>query len=298
MVCILWHLVIDFVLVSQVLFWGTILGCIYILIASGLNLIFGVMKLVNFAHGEFVIMGGYASYWAVTLLNINPYAAIFISMAITGLFGVVVERTCFRRVLGSTKVNEVLLSVGLIYILQNFMALAWTDYPRGIHSPYEKTVISLGVMNLNLDWVMAISITIAIMVGLHVVLNFTETGRAMRATSQNRRAATLMGIDVERIDMLSFGVGISLAAAAGTLLAIITSITPTAGSLPALKAFAIIVLGGLGSSAGAVIGGIAYGVVEGMAVFTLGGTWRNAIGFVVLILVLIFRPTGLFGEGE
>ena len=291
-------LVIDFVLVSQVLFWGAILGCIYILIASGLNLIFGVMKLVNFAHGEFVVIGGYVSYWAVTLLSINPYAAIFISMIVTGLFGVVVERTCFRRVLGSTKVNEVLLSVGLIYILQNFMALAWTDYPRGIRSPYEKTAISLGAVNLNLDWAIAISITIAIMVGLHVVLNFTETGRAMRATSQNRRAATLMGIDVERIDMLSFGVGISLAAAAGTLLAIITSITPSAGSLPALKAFAIIVLGGLGSSAGAVIGGIAYGVVEGMAVFTLGGTWRNAIGFVILILVLIFRPTGLFGEGE
>jgi len=291
-------LVIDFVLVSQVLFWGAILGCIYILIASGLNLIFGVMKLVNFAHGEFVVIGGYVSYWAVTLLSINPYAAIFISMIVTGLFGVAVERTCFRRVLGSTKVNEVLLSVGLIYILQNFMALAWTDYPRGIRSPYEKTAISLGAVNLNLDWAIAISITIAIMVGLHVVLNFTETGRAMRATSQNRRAATLMGIDVERIDMLSFGVGISLAAAAGTLLAIITSITPSAGSLPALKAFAIIVLGGLGSSAGAVIGGIAYGVVEGMAVFTLGGTWRNAIGFVILILVLIFRPTGLFGEGE
>jgi branched-chain amino acid transport system permease protein len=290
--------IIDIGLVSQVLFWGAILGCIYILIASGLNLIFGVMKLVNFAHGEFVILGGYVSYWAVTLLNINPYAAIFISMMITGLFGVAVERTCFRRVLGSTKVNEVLLSVGLIYILQNSMALAWTDYPQGIHSPYEKNVISLGTMKLNLDWAIAIAITIAIMVGLYVMLNFTETGRAMRATSQNRRAATLMGIDVERIDMLSFGIGISLAAAAGTLLAIITSITPTSGSLPALKAFAIIVLGGLGSPAGAVIGGLTYGVVEGIAVFTLGGTWRNAIGFVILILVLIFRPTGLFGKGE
>jgi branched-chain amino acid transport system permease protein len=153
-------------------------------------------------------------------------------------------------------------------------------------------------MNLNLDWVIAILVTIAIMVALHVLLNFTEIGRAIRATSQNRRAAMLMGIDVELIDMLSFGVGISLAAAAGTLLAIITSITPYAGSLPALKAFAIIVLGGLGSSAGAVIGGIAYGIVEETAVFTLGGTWRDAVGFIILILVLIFRPTGLFGEGE
>jgi branched-chain amino acid transport system permease protein len=291
-------LTIGFELISEVLFWGTILGCIYVLLASGLNLIFGVMKLVNFAHGEFVVLGGYVSYWAVTLLRINPYMAIFSSMIIVGFFGVIVERTCFRRVLGSTKVNEVLLSVGLIYILQNFMALSWTDYPRGIHSPYEKNVVSLGGINLNLDWGIAILVTIAIMITLHVVLNFTEVGRAIRATSQNRRAAMLMGIDVERMDMLSFGVGTSLAAAAGTLLAIITSITPYAGSLPALKAFAIIVLGGLGSSAGAVIGGIAYGIVEGTAVFTLGGTWRDAIGFVILILVLIIRPTGLFGEGE
>ncbi len=289
---------IGFDLILQVLFWGAILGCIYVLLASGLNLIFGVMKLVNFAHGEFVILGGYASYWVVTLLGINPYAAIFISMILTGLFGIFVERTCFRMVLGSTKVNEVLLSVGLIYILQNFMSLAWTDYPRGIHSPYERTAISLGFMNLNLDWVIAVGVTAAIMAALYFMLNFTKIGRAMRATSQNRRAAMLMGINVERIDMLSFGVGISLAAAAGTLLAIISSITPYSGSIPALKAFAIIVLGGLGSSAGAVVGGILYGVVEGAAVFTIGGTWRDAVGFVILILVLIVKPTGLFGEGE
>jgi len=282
----------------QILVWGLILGCIYVLLASGLNLIFGVMKLVNFAHGEFIVLGGYVSYWVVTLLNLNPYVAIFISMMVMGVFGVVIERTCFRRVLGTSKLNEILLSVGLIYILQNSMALLFTDYPRGIHSPYEKSIISLGILNLSLDWIIAIGVTVGILVGFYLLLNKTALGRAMRATSQNRKAAMLMGINVENIDMLTFGIGIAFAAAAGTLLIIITSITPYSGSLPALKAFAIIVLGGLGSPAGAVIGGLAYGIVEGAAVYLVGGTWRDAVGFIILILVLIVRPTGLFGEGE
>jgi branched-chain amino acid transport system permease protein len=289
---------ISLVTVSQVLIWGLILGCIYVLLASGLNLIFGVMKLVNFAHGEFIIMGGYVSYWIVTLLKINPYIAILLSMLVMGVFGIFVERTCFRKVLGTSKVNEILLSIGLIYILQNAMAFLWTDYPRGIHSPYEKEVISLGIMNVNLDWIIAILVTVGILVGFYFLLNKTTIGRAMRATSQNRKAAMLMGINVERIDMFSFGFGIALAAAAGTLLVIITSITPYAGALPALKAFAIIVLGGLGSPAGAVVGGLLYGIFEGLAVYIIGGTWRDAIGFIILILVLIVKPTGLFGESE
>ncbi|MFH0848522.1 MAG: branched-chain amino acid ABC transporter permease [archaeon] len=286
------------VLISQVLVWGIILGCIYVLLSCGLNIIFGVMKLVNFAYGEFIILGGYVSYWIVSLFKINPYAAIVLSMLMTGVFGIFVEWTCFRKVMGSVKVNEVILSIGLIYILQSSMSLLWTDYPRGVHSPYENTVVSLGILDLNFDWVMAALITAAIMLGLYVLINWTTIGKAMKATSQNRRGAMLMGIDVERIDMFSFGVGIALAASAGTLLVITTSITPYAGSVPALKAFAIIVLGGLGSLRGAVIGGLLYGIIENVAVFTLGGTWRNAVGFVILILVLIFRPTGLFGEGE
>ena len=288
----------SLVLITQVIVWGIILGCVYVLLSTGLNIIFGVMKLVNFAHGEFIILGGYVSFWIVSLLNINPYVAIFLSMAIVGAFGILVERVCFRRVLGSMKVNEVLLSIGLIYVLQSAMALLWTDYPRGIHSPYQRNSVSLGILDLNLDWIIATMTTIGIMIGLYALIHWTKIGKAMRATSQNRRGAMLVGIDVERVDMFSFGVGTALAASAGTLLVIMTSITPYSGNLPGLKAFAIIVLGGLGSLGGAVVGGLLYGIIESVAVFILGGTWRNAVGFIILILVLVFRPTGLFGEGE
>ncbi len=288
----------DVGIILQVLMWGVILGCIYILIASGLNLIFGVMKLVNFAHGELMMMGGYASYWITTLLGLNPYIAIVASMGIIGVLGVIIERICFRPVLGTSKLNEILLSLGLIYVLQHSAAMLWTDYPRGIHSPFEFTIIEYGALRIGLDWLIAGVITFIIMVGFYLLLRKTKVGRAMRATSQNRSAAMLMGINVGRINSITFGLGAAMAAAAGTLIAITASITPYSGAIPGIKAFAIIVLGGLGSPIGAIVGGLIFGLVESNAIFFLGATWRDAIGFLLLIIVLVIRPTGIFGEKE
>ncbi|MEM3382893.1 MAG: branched-chain amino acid ABC transporter permease [Nitrososphaerales archaeon] len=273
----------------QIIVWGLIVGCIYVLLASGLNLIFGVMKVVNFAHGEFMILGGYISYSLSIFVGLNPYLSIFVSMIVVGVLGVIIERVCFHQILGTSKLNELILSLGLIYVLQNTMSILWTDYPVLINSPFESRV---------LDWVIIIGITMLIMTGFYILIRRTKIGRAMRATSQNRVAAMLMGINVEHINMLSFGLGTALAATAGTLLAIITSITPYSGEIPALKAFTIIILGGLGSPLGAVIGGLGYGLIESVAVTVLGGTWRDAVGFIILILVLIIRPMGLFGEKE
>lgn len=282
----------------QILIWGLIVGCIYVLLASGLNLIFGVMKVVNFAHGEFMIMGGYVSYWVSILEGLNPYLSIFVSMIIVGAVGILTERICFHQVLGTSKLNELILSLGLIYVLQNAMSVLWTDYPVLIDSPFKNIIVEFGIVRMRLDWLIVIGITVLVMAGFYILIRKTKIGRAMRATSQNRVAAMLMGINVERINMFSFGLGTALAATAGTLLAITTSITPYAGEIPALKAFTIIILGGLGSPLGAVVGGLAYGLVESCAVTILGGTWRDAVGFAILILVLIVRPTGLFGEKE
>lgn len=268
------------------------------LLASGLNLIFGVMKVVNFAHGEFMILGGYVSYWFSILTGLNPYISIFISMIVVGVVGVIIEKVCFHRILGTSKLNELILSLGLIYVLQNAMSILWTDYPILIDSPFKNLIISFGIISMGIDWLVIIGITVFIMAGFYILIRRTKIGRAMRATSQNRVAAMLMGINVEQINMLSFGLGTALAATAGTLLAITTSITPYAGDIPALKAFTIIILGGLGSPIGAVVGGLGYGLVESCAVTILGGTWRDAVGFIILILVLIIRPTGLFGEKE
>ncbi|NYT06481.1 MAG: branched-chain amino acid ABC transporter permease [Methanomicrobiales archaeon] len=287
----------DIGILIQVVFWGLYAGCIYILLATGLNLIFGVMKIVNFAHGEFLMVGAYITFIFIALTGFNPYVLLFATMPVLIVTGIIVERLCFRPILGTGKLNEIFVSLGLIYIFQNTVALIWTDEWRIIQSPFVDVTVSLGLLELPLDYLIIIILTVAILSGLYLFLRKTNLGKAIRATSQNRKGAMLMGINVERMDMISFGIGTGLAAGAGTLWAVSGQVfNPYIGSIPAIKAFAIVILGGLGSIPGAIAGGLLYGIVENMATFTLGGAWKDAISFVLLIIVLIIRPTGLFGE--
>jgi branched-chain amino acid transport system permease protein len=281
----------------QILFWGLYAGCIYILLATGLNLIFGVMKIVNFAHGEFLMVGAYVTATVFALTGLNPYVIILFSMVVLVAIGAAVERFCFRPILGTGKLNEIFLSLGLIYLFQNLAALIWTDKWQSIQSPYASISIPIGPLNVPLDYIIIIVVTAIILAGLHLFLKRSRTGRAMRATSQNRKGAMLVGIDVERMDVFSFSIGCALAAAAGTLWVVSGQVfNPYMGSIPAVKAFAIIILGGLGSIPGAIIGGLIYGVAENGAAFLLGGMWKDAVSFIILIVVLVVRPTGLFGE--
>jgi branched-chain amino acid transport system permease protein len=286
---------IDVVL--QVLIWGLYAGCIYILLAIGLNLIFGVMKVVNFAHGELLMLGAYITFTFYALSGFNPYVLLAASVPTLILAGIIIERLCFRPILGTGKLNEIFISIGLIYIIQNAVALIWSDEWRIIHSPYEKITISVFGVNMPLDYLIIIITTILILIVLYLFLRKTRLGKAMRATSQNRKGAMLMGINVERMDMLSFGIGAGLAGAAGTLWVVSGQVfNPYMGSIPAIKAFAIVIIGGLGSIPGAIIGGLILGIAENFAIFTLGGAWKDAVSFIILILVLIIRPTGIFGE--
>ena len=283
--------------IFQVLIWGLYAGCIYILLATGLNLIFGVMKVVNFAHGELLMLGAYITFTFYALSGFNPYVLLAASVPTLILAGVIIERLCFRPILGTGKLNEIFISIGLIYIIQNAAALIWSDEWRIIHSPYEKITISIFGVNMPLDYLIIIITTILILIGLFLFLRKTRLGKAMRATSQNRKGAMLMGINVERMDMVSFGIGAGLAGAAGTLWVVSGQVfNPYMGSIPAIKAFAIVIIGGLGSIPGAIIGGLIYGIAENFAIFTLGGAWKDAVSFIILILVLIVRPTGIFGE--
>jgi branched-chain amino acid transport system permease protein len=283
--------------VLQVGIWGLYAGCIYILLAIGLNLIFGVMKVVNFAHGELLMLGAYVTFTFYVISGFNPYVLLAASVPILILIGVIIERLCFRPILGTGKLNEIFISIGLIYLIQNAAALIWTDEYRIIHSPFESITIAFLGVNLPLDYLIIIITTIFILVGLFLFLRRTRLGKAMRATSQNRKGAMLMGINVEKMDMLSFGIGAGLAGAAGTLWVVSGQVfTPYIGSIPAVKAFAIIIIGGLGSIPGAIIGGLILGLAENFAIFTIGGAWKDAISFLILIVVLIFKPTGLFGE--
>jgi branched-chain amino acid transport system permease protein len=278
------------------LIWGVAVGCIYILLASGLNIIFGVMKLVNFAHGQFLMIGAFLTWTVTVALGVNAYVAILISMAAVAVLGVVIERLTFRRVMGTDKLNEIFVSLGLIYIFENAALLIWGDQSQQIKSPLYGMSLSLPSVSITYDRIVAVFVVVAILVGFGLLLWKTKIGLAMRATSQINRTAMLMGINVERIYMVTFALGSALAAAAGGLYGIIFSFDSSTGAMPTIIAFAIIILGGLGSIRGAIIGGLLYGITEQLATLFLGGIWSSAVAFALLIVVLIIRPNGLFGE--
>ncbi|MFB3888654.1 MAG: branched-chain amino acid ABC transporter permease [Candidatus Bathyarchaeia archaeon] len=282
---------------AETLLWGVANGCIYILLAAGLNLIFGVMKLVNFAHGQLLMVGAFVAYETTVWAGLNPYLSIFVAMGVVALIGVILEKYAFRRVRGTEKLNEIFISLGLIYVFQNVAALLWeTNYNIRIPSPLGGLSLSLGGVSIGYDRILAMVVVAVILVGLALLTKKTKIGLAMRATSQKSDASMLMGININRVYIFTFAVGAALAGAAGALYGILFPFNPTIGALPTIKAFAIIILGGLGSIPGAVIGGLLYGIAENTAVYLLGGIWQDAIAFTLLIAVLVIRPTGIFGE--
>ena len=278
------------------LIWGVAIGCIYILLATGLNIIFGVMKLVNFAHGQFLMIGAYLTWTISVAAGLNAYVAILVSMILVAGLGVVIERLTFRRVLGTEKLNEIFVSLALIYIFENVALLIWGDQSQQIKSPFYGLSLNLPSISITYDRIVAVFVVVAVLVGFGLLLRKTKIGLAMRATSQINRTAMLMGINVERIYMITFALGSALAAVAGGLYGIIFSFNSQTGAMPTIIAFAIIILGGLGSIRGAIVGGLLYGITEQMATLFLGGIWSSAVAFALLIVVLIIRPNGLFGE--
>ncbi|MGD0070255.1 MAG: branched-chain amino acid ABC transporter permease [Candidatus Bathyarchaeia archaeon] len=278
------------------LIWGVAIGCIYMLLATGLNIIFGVMKLVNFAHGQFLMIGAYLT-WAISVAaGLNAYIAILVSMALVAGLGVVIERFTFRRVLGTEKLNEIFVSLGLIYIFENAALLIWGDQSQQIVSPFSGLSLNLQSFSITYDRIVAVFVVVAVLVGFGLLIGKTKIGLAMRATSQSNGTAKLMGINIEKIYMITFALGSALAAAAGGLYGIIFSFNAQTGAMPTIIAFAIIILGGLGSIRGAIVGGLLYGIAEQMATLFLGGIWSTAVAFALLIAVLIIRPNGIFGE--
>ena len=281
----------------QALLWGVASGCIYILLATGLNIIFGVMKLVNFAHGQLLMIGAYIAFTVTTALGLNAYVAVLVAMGAVALIGVGLERFTFRKILGTDKLNEIFISLGLIYVFENAAVLLWGNNAQQISSPLQGLQLSLSQdIAISYDRLSAILIVIIILVALFLLLKKTKIGLAMRATSQKSDASMLMGVNIEKVYIFTFALGAALAGAAGALFGILSPFNPTIGALPTIKAFAIIIIGGLGSIPGAVIGGLLYGIAENTAVYFLGGVWQDAIAFALLIIVLVIRPTGIFGE--
>ncbi|MEW8979256.1 MAG: branched-chain amino acid ABC transporter permease [Symbiobacterium sp.] len=277
---------------------GLLLGGMYALIGAGLALVYGVMDIVNMAHGAFLMVGMYTTYLLVTHLGIDPYVGIPITAPVLFLMGMLIQRLVIHRVATASHMNQILLTVGLSMVLVNTAQLLFTADYRQVRTSYAETVIRIGGVAMNLAYIISFAVAVAITVALYWYLMKSEFGRALRATAQDLHAAQLMGIDVQRVQMTAFGLGMALAGAAGALLTPVYYLYPTVGENFGLKAFTMVVLGGMGSVVGAALGGVTLALAESMGQIFVGHELKDAIGFIVFVLVLLLRPQGLFGRAR
>jgi branched-chain amino acid transport system permease protein len=282
-------------LFAQLLVAGVLLGGVYALISIGLTLIFGVMRVVNFAHGEFLMLGMYLSYYLVTAVHMNPYLALVVVAPALYLFGLLVEVTIIKSTIGRSDVVQVFATVGLSIVLQAAALMAFSANVVGINVPITNALVQLGPLSMGVPQLLAFAAAMLVAGGLFVFLRSTDVGRAIRATAQDRGAAALMGINVPGIYRLTFGLGSAMTGLAGALLMPIYSVSPTVGEQFVLIAFVVVVLGGLGSVTGALVGGLLIGIVETFSGFVIDPQWKQAVYFLIFLAVLVFRPAGLFG---
>jgi branched-chain amino acid transport system permease protein len=296
-------------LLGQVLISGVLLGGLYSLIGLGMSLIMGVMRIINLAHGELMMVAMYVTFWAFTLAGIDPYLSLLIVFPLMFFLGVAIQKFLLAPIMEADTVlpqNQVLLTVGLGLVLANLALLLFTANYRSIPVSYaSKTIywdVPLGgqTISLSFSFPFLVAFGIALVLGalLFVFLGRTDTGRMIRATAQDKRAAALMGINTERITAITFGIGSALVGAAGTLLGPVYYLYPQIGGQFTQKAFVITILGGLGDIPGAVLGGLVLGLAESLGSVYISLGYRDAFGFIIFVLVLIFMPRGLLGRGR
>jgi branched-chain amino acid transport system permease protein len=287
---------------GQNLVYGILIGALYGLAAVGLSLVFGVTKFLNVAHGELLMLGGYASFWLFALWRVDPFVSLPAAIVFLLAIGVVLYKLLFGRMVRlaeGVKIQKTLLvGFGLSLILQNLALQFWTADTRSITTSYSGAVFTLAGVRFPLVRVGSMVLAFIVIVALQLFLRRTYTGKALRATVESWEAASLVGIDVDRVYLISFVMGAALAGVAGALVSVGYSIEPTMGMSWTLKSLVVMVLGGLGSITGTFVGGIVLGVTESATGFFLSLSYREVVGLVLFLLVLIFRPQGLFGAKE
>ncbi|MGA2467558.1 MAG: branched-chain amino acid ABC transporter permease [Thermodesulfobacteriota bacterium] len=278
----------------QVVLNSLVLGLTYVLMASGLTLVFGIMRIVNFAHGQMYMLGAYGLYYAYNHLHINYFLSILISATLVGFFGILIERGVIRPFIKGPVVPILSMLLGFMILLEGVASLIFGDKDKAVQSPFAGKIIHMGPVTLSVERVVIIVTGILIILGLYYFIFRTKEGKAIRAMAQDRHAATLQGISVNRVSILVMGIGCALAAAAGSIIAPIFVVNPFIGHTPLFKALIVITLGGMGSIFGALLGGLILGFIEGFG-YTYGGMATEMFGFFLLMVILLTRPRGFFG---
>lgn len=275
---------------------GVSLGSVYAIIALGYTMVYGIAKMLNFAHGDVIMVGGYISLLAMTNLGLPWPIAVLLAMLVCTVLGVVIEGLAYRPLRSAPSLAVLITAIGVSYFLQNAAQLIWGASPKS-YTPIVSGSVSLGSLSVSYVSLITIVMCIVIMVGLTAFTSKSKMGKAMRACSEDKGAAQLMGINVNKTISLTFAIGSALAAIAGVLLCSFnTSLMPTTGSMPGIKAFTAAVFGGIGSIPGAFLGGILLGVIESLAKAYISTQLANSIVFAVLIIMLLVRPAGLLGK--
>lgn len=274
------------------------MGGTYALLGIGLTLIFGIMRIVNFTHGELYALGAYMMYFFATILGLNFFVAIAFAIVAGMAVGSVIEFTLLRPKRGADIDTTMLLMIGAWIVLQNVEHLTWGGIAKSIPSPLPEQPLVIGPVSISWLRVMVLGVSLFLIAATYMLINRTKLGKAMRATFQDGGTAALMGVNVNAIYTTTFALGSGLGAAAGALLGPVFVVTPTMGDLASLKAFAIVILGGLGNITGAAIGGFMLAFAEEIGAGYISSGYRDAMGFLIIIVVLLFKPTGLFARSE
>ncbi|MEL7608637.1 MAG: branched-chain amino acid ABC transporter permease [Bacillota bacterium] len=280
----------------QYVFNGLVVGGTYALIGTGMTLIYGIMRIVNFAHGEFYMVGAYFFYTLWVLLGVNPLLAMVITFLLVLLIGAGFEQLCIRPLRKESPSSSMLMAMGLSIVLQNAALLIWGGEVQTVPKLVQSETFTVGGIAFSMDRIWIFLIAFLIIMGTSLFINKTKTGRSIRATFQDTEAAEVVGVNIEKVYSITFGFGAALASAGGFLLSPLFLISPTMGMLAVGKAFAVVTTGGMGNIKGAILGGLLLGVVESLGAGYISSGYKDAFGFIVIILVLLLRPQGLLGK--
>ena len=281
----------------QALTNGILLGGLYALYSAGFSLIFGVMGVVNIAHGEMIMLGAFTTYWMFEVLKLDPFTTLPFSLLGLFVLGYLLQRFIINRVVDAPPIMSYIMTFGIHLVLANVALLAWTADPRTITTSYSGANFKL--MGITIPYIKLITflISLAVVGGLYWLLHHSRTGRAIQATAQDRRMARLMGINVRQIYAVTFGLGAGITGMAGSLVASFRHVEPAMGLPYTITAFCVVVLGGMGYIPGALIGGLILGVIGSVSTMVFTSGWSTAITFFLLFLMLLFRPAGITGRG-